>query len=371
MKKTTLIMAATAISFGVGISSCSKSVKPASTNGNEQLLSTNESGASTLAAAAVAFGMAGFATQNGGTTGGQGGTTVTATTFAQLQTYLQSTTTYIVRVDRRIYNGTKGGRINVNSNKTLLGVGSAGFLDGIGLSISGKRNIIIQNVKLTLTSITDRSDPTVYDPDGDEGRPQIIVNSGDCISISGTSSNIWIDHCELYSIDPAVQTNQDLYDGLIDIKNGSQYATISWCYFHDHHKTHLIGSSDSDNFDRKLTVHHNYYRNINGRLPLNRFGVAHVYNNYFNRILGSGVDSRMGACVRVENNVYETAKSPIIRSGSTIGRYQVLGNIFSGITGTAAPTSSTCTFTPPYSYPLDAASDVKASVTSGAGIGKI
>jgi pectate lyase len=102
----------------------------------------------------------------------------------------------------------------------------------------------------------------VYSPIGDEGRPQILTNGGDCIAIQGVSKNIWIDHCEFFSEDPKVQTNIDLYDGLIDAKNGSQYITISWCYFHDHHKCHLIGSSDTDNYDRKITFHHNYYYNI-------------------------------------------------------------------------------------------------------------
>lgn len=320
---------------------------------------------------AYSFGLVGFATQNGGTTGGQGGATVTATTFAQLKSYLESSTPYIVRVDRRIYNGAKGGSISVNSNKTLLGVGSAGFLDGVGLSISSKRNIIIQNIKITLTSITDRSDPAVYDPDGDEGRPQIIVNGGDCISIHGSSSNVWIDHCEFYQVDPATQTNQDLYDGLIDVKNGSQYITISWNYMHDHHKTHLVGSSDSDNSDRKITFHHNHYRNVKDRLPSYRFGSAHIFNNYYTQIKGSAINSRMGACIRIENNVFETVKSPIVTAGSPVGKYQVSGNSYSGITGTAAPTTSTCSFTPPYSYSLESVNLVKATVVNGAGIGKI
>jgi len=45
----------------------------------------------------------------------------------------------------------------------------------------------------------------------------------------------------------------------------------------------ILGSSDTDNFDRKVTFHHNWYRNIKSRLPLNRFGNAHVYNNYYNQ----------------------------------------------------------------------------------------
>lgn len=365
MKSKLTLITTAVVSLGFLLSYCSKTEPTVSkslpTSGNVK----NE------ASITASFGLVGYATQNGGTTGGSGGATVTATTYAELKTYLESSTAYIVKVDRRLYNGTKGGSINVNSNKTLLGVGSAGFLDGIGLNISSKSNIIIQNVKITLTSITDRTDPAVYDPDGDEGRPQIIVNGGDCIGIQGSSARVWIDHCEFYNENPSTQTNQDLYDGLIDIKHTSQLITISWNYFHDNHKTHLIGSSDSDNSDRKITFHHNHYKNIKSRLPLNRFGFAHVYNNYYNNIGSSGIDSRMGACVKIENNVFETVKSPILSSGTTLGKYQVSGNTYTGITGTAAPTTSTCSFTPPYTYTMDATSTVKAEVTTKAGVGKI
>jgi len=364
MNRKTILSATSVVVIGLLLSYCTKSE-------NAEVKNEETAGSKNQAEVSAAFGLVGFATQGGGTTGGQGGATVTATTYAQLKSYLESSTTYIVRVSSTIYNGTKGGSINVNSNKTLLGVGSSAFLNGIGLNISSKSNIIIQNVKITMTGITDRTDPAVYDPDGDEGRPQIIVNGGDCIGIQGSSSRVWIDHCELYNENPNTQTNQDLYDGLIDIKHTSQYITLSWNYFHDNHKTHLIGSSDTDNFDRKVTFHHNWYRNIKSRLPLNRFGNAHVYNNYYNVIGSSGIDSRMGACVKIENNVFETVKSPIIASGTTLGKYQVSGNSYSGITGTAAPTSSTCSFTPPYSYSMDATSSVKTEVTTKAGIGKI
>jgi pectate lyase len=317
------------------------------------------------------FSLVGFATLNGGTSGGDGGTEVSVSNYADLKANLESGGKKIVKISSRIYTGTKGGRININSDKTLLGIGSQAFLDGIGLSISGKRNILIRNVKISLVSITDRTDPAVYDIDGDEGRPQIIVNSGDAISISNASANIWIDHCELFAEDPAVQTNQDLYDGLIDIKNASEYITISWNYFHDHHKTHLVGSADTDQFDRKITFHHNYYYNIMSRLPLYRFGNAHIYNNYFYKIGSSAIDARMGACLKIENNVFETVKSPIVASGTILGKYELLGNAFAGVSGIAAPASSTCTFTPSYSYKAESTSTVKESVVSKAGVGKL
>jgi pectate lyase len=313
----------------------------------------------------------GFATQNGGTSGGEGGTVVTATSFAELKQYLESTTTaYIVKVNSRIYNGTKGGSIRVRDNKTLLGEGSNAFLDGIGLTVSGNKNVIVRNIKFSLVSITDRTDPKVYSPTGDEGRPQILVNGGDCISLEN-ATNVWIDHCEFFSEDPAIQTNIDLYDGLVDIKANSAFITISWNYFHDHHKTHLIGSSDTDNFDRRITWHHNYYRNVRSRLPLYRYGTGHLVNNYFLNTNG-GASSRMGACLRIESNVYENVRSPILAEGSTNpGKFDLGINSFSGITGTAAPATSSCTASIPYTFVPDAVGEVKNKVTSGAGVGKL
>lgn len=313
----------------------------------------------------------GYATQNGGTNGGGGGILVTATNFTQLKQYLESTTTnYVVKVTQTIYNGEKGGSIRVANNKTLVGVGNQAFLDGIGLSIINARNVIIRNVRFSMVSITNRTDPAVYDIDGDEGRPQIIVNGGDCVSIDG-GTNIWIDHCEFSSENPAVQTNQDLYDGLVDIKGNSAFITLSWNYFHDHHKTHLVGSSDSDNYDRRITWHHNHYSNIKSRLPLYRYGTGHFVNNYLVNIGSGGCNSRNGACLKVESNVFETVRNPIVSDGNPAGQFQLTGNLSSNITGTAFPATSTCTASIPYNFVADAASDVKAKVLQGAGVGKL
>jgi pectate lyase len=312
----------------------------------------------------------GFATQNGGTTGGNNGNVVTVTNFNQLRTYLTTPGAFVVKFNQRIYNGEKGGSINITSNKTLLGEGPDAFLDGIGLTISNVSNIIVRNVKFTLNSVTNRDDPSVYSPTGDEGRPQILVNGGDLIRIQG-SSNIWVDHCEFFNEDPTVQTNQDLYDGCIDITGNSAFITISWNKFRDAHKTHLVGSSDNDNFDRRITFHHNYYDNVRQRLPSYRFGTGHVVNNFFSRIGSTGINTRMGACVRVENNIFENARSPLIRDGSPLGNFQLIGNIFTGTTGITPPTESNCTANLPYTFNADPATEVKAKVMAGAGVGKI
>lgn len=303
-----------------------------------------------------------------GTTGGEGGTEVTVSNYADLKTYAESTNKYIIYVNNTIQNGADGGKINVKSNKSIIGVGTSGFLFGVGLSISGVSNIIVRNLKISMTGVTTRTDKSgVYSSTGDEGRPQILTNGGDCIGIQGTSSNIWIDHCEFFSENIKTQTNIDLYDGLVDTKNTSHNITISWNYFHDHHKVNLVGSSDTDIADRKMTFHHNYYENVGSRLPLYRGGTAHVFNNYYFNA-SSAVNTRMGACVYVERNFFENV-SKNVESSDGKGYATLIDNIFS-----KTPTVNACSnFTPSYNYNnvLHNAAEVKEIVKTWAGVGKI
>ena len=225
----------------------------------------------------------GFCTLNGGTTGGLGGQKVTVTTYADLKAYAESTTAYIIMVQGTISNGAAGGKVSVKSNKSIVGVGSTAFLSGVGLDINSANNIIIQNLKATLVGTTTPSS----------------VNGGDVIGISGTSKNIWIDHCEFYSENPDVQTDIDLYDGLVDIKAQTGFICISWSYLHDHHKGGLVGAADDDLYaDRKVTFHHNYYNKVKLRVPMYRGAVGHFFNNY---IVGAtdATEIRAGTCVRV------------------------------------------------------------------------
>ena len=317
-------------------------------------------------AATPDFSLVGFATQNGGTTGGAGGRTVTAATLEELTKYAKSNDPLIIRISGKISAGAQGASINVKSNKTLLGVGATGFLEGVGLNISGQKNIIVQNLKLTMSTVTN-----TYT--NDEGRQQVALNDGDCITIQNGSTNVWVDHCELFNLDPVAQPNQDLYDGLIDAKGNSAYITISWCYFHDHHKCHLIGSSDKDDADRKVTFHHNYYYNITERVPVYRFGTGHVFNNYYQHVYGTGVNSRMGACLKVEKNYFEDTKDPITTKNSAQpGKWDASDNYFTACKGNQ-PTTSTCTLTLPYIYTnvVTKTAEVKAVVTQWAGVGKL
>lgn len=319
------------------------------------------------------FSLVGFATQNGGTTGGQGGAEVYVTNYADLKSYCESSTTYIIYVSGTIDAGADGGSIRPKSNKSIIGVGNNALLWGVGFTISGYNNIIIRNLRITMQGVTTRVDKSgVYSSTGDEGRPQILTNGGDCIAIQGTSKNIWIDHCEFFSEDPKTQTNIDLYDGLVDVKNGSQYITISWCYFHDHHKCHLIGSSDTDTGDRKITFHHNYYYNIKARLPLYRFGTAHMFNNYYYNCTDA-INTRMEACVYVEKNYFKnvTGNTVYSKDSQLPGYATLVDNTFDN---SKAPSAGTCSsFVPSYQYAsvVHATANVPTVVPTYSGVGKI
>ena len=315
----------------------------------------------------------GFATLNGGTTGGKGAQVVTVSTYADLKMYAESSTAYTIRVQGTISNGANGGKVSIKSNKTIVGVGSTALLNGVGLEIANNNNVIIQNLRLTMTGGTTRVDTAgVYTSSDDGGLPQILVNGGDAISISGTSKNIWIDHCELYNEDPSVQTNHDLYDGLIDVKGQTGFITISWCYLHDHHKGGLVGASDTDLYaDRKITFHHNYYNKVLLRIPMYRGAVGHFFNNY---IVGAqdASEIRAGTCVRVEKNYYEALHYSIYTPSDAAGSTERIDNVEVSRTSRAYPAN--CTADIPYSYSsalTATTNDVKTVVPQMAGVGKV
>lgn len=186
------------------------------------------------------------------------------------------------------------------------------------------------------------------------------AGEGDSISIEN-SGYVWVDHCELYNVYDGDESKKDVYDGLLDCKKNSHHLTYSYNYLHDSWKTMLCGFSDSDNYDRTFTMHHNIFENCNSRLPLFRFGHAHIYNNYYHDIYTSGINTRMGAEVFVENNIFDNVREPVCSLDSkAIGYWNLSGNQFIGCTAanTSTETSqswsenmaNTSTYKPDYAY---------------------
>ncbi|MCB9344694.1 MAG: T9SS type A sorting domain-containing protein [Lewinellaceae bacterium] len=347
------------------------------------------------------FSIMGFATMNGGTNGGKGGMVVTPVDFDELNSYCTSDQPYIILIDREIKGSNPDSAnagepvrrvIKMNSNKTLLGLGSSGFINQICLDINSKHNIIIRNIKFSMKDVPVDLSGSEVKILGTNTDPDIISISADLSSIPAAeriTRNIWIDHCEFYNEDPSVMTDADRYDGLVDIKNDVQFVTISWCYFHDHHKGCLSGSGNSDNYDRKSTMHHNLFDNISSRIPLQRYGKLHLLNNY---VVNSenGLNVRIQSEALAEKNYFKNTKKPIFGKVSEGGSASEIDNYFDNcsrlswvhIPSASSPDADALSaseeynpnnYVIPYDYSnyVTAVADVPDVVSEWAGIGKI
>lgn len=301
----------------------------------------------------------GWASQNGNTTGGGSASETTVTTYAQLKTAVENSAVKVVKVSGTI---TISARISFQdqTGKTIYGAPGAKLVStnqttsGSGIfNIKRCNNIIIRNLIF--------EGPGAYDTDGWDNA---IID--DC-------RNVWVDHCEF----------RDGVDGNLDIKNKSDFITVSYTKFtylkapkaggpggsDDHRFSNLIGSSDGATADAgKLSVTFArcwWASGCKERMPRVRFGKVHIVNSLFNSTASSKcVMAGKQANIRVERNVFKNVANPInLMSGYTA--VTSTGNSFVSTSGTSA--GSGTAFTPPYSVVLLDVSAVESNVSANAG----
>lgn len=100
---------------------------------------------------------------------------------------------------------------SAGDNTSIIGVGTSGVINGGGLKIVGKSNVIVRNLVIN----------------------KVVGN--DAITIQ-KSTNIWIDHNEFYS---DTTHGFDYYDGQVDLTHAVDFVTLSYNYFHDHYKVRM------------------------------------------------------------------------------------------------------------------------------------
>jgi pectate lyase len=299
----------------------------------------------------------GFASVNAlgqnGTTGGAGGSTVRVSTASAFLAAVAQSGPLVIEVSGMIT--LPGPMHDVTSNKTIVGLGASSGLTGGGLNIglpiddaitsppaNAVRNVIVRNLVLTQC------------PD-------------DCVNVMMFTHHVWIDHNDL--------SRQN--DGALDIKRGSDFVTVSWNRFHDSDKNMLLGHDDSngpqDIGRLRVSYHHNFFDGSTQRNPRVRFGEpVHVYNNYYLHITGYGVASQMNAGVLVENNYFDDVEKPTrVDVGGDPGRIVARGNINVNTEDPIVERGSVQEASQFYTYTLDAAANVPAIVSAGAGVGKI
>lgn len=320
-----------------------------------------------FAEAAPDFKLIGFGAVNGDgvntTTGGAGGKTITIKTLAELEAWAaareKNTAPEVAVISGKISSSaTVLITIKNGANITIQGEGQSGELQNVGLNIRDYGNVIVQNLKI-----------------------HEVLYPNDAVTLDNVQHG-WINRCELHSkIGEGISV--DTYDGLLDIKKGSSYITISWNYLHHHMKCSLIGHSDNTGQQEedsriRVTYHHNWFSQTDGRNPSLRFGAVHMFNNYFDNISDYGIAVRDGGHAKLENNVYHNVKLPMSTDkfpvdGLPNGYICESGNVLSGTTGAKVISQTGCEFwtsaTLPYAYSLDPIATVEAEVRQNAGFG--
>jgi len=319
--------------------------------------------------ASLDAGPVGFATQNGGTTGGGSAAPTTVKTCADLKAAAADKNPRVIHISGtiKISDCNGGNGLPIASNKTLQGVDKNATVYG-GLYVnSGVKNVIIRNLNCH----------------------GIYPNSGadDAVHVQG-ASNVWLDHLNIW----------DATDGNLDITGAADYVTVSWCKFwytfpnHPHRLCALIGSGGGDHPEDwgklHVTYHHNWFADlVNERMPRLMYGTGHVFNDYYTA-KGNGYCIGFGsyASILVENNYFKDVNNPIsfmydiyawiVQSGNTFDNTTGTGKGLSGKQGSRIVVNASVgdqnfdvqAFTkPPYAYALDKASDVPNLVGTYAG----
>ena len=264
----------------------------------------------------------GYASLNGGTTGGKGGDTVTVSTYADFKAAVQAKEAKVVVVKGTIRTTDGDGYgLKIASNKTIMGKDSSATIYG-GISISGVKNVIVYNININ---------GTYPNPGPSDG-----------IDISNKSTNVWIHHVNIWNAE----------DGNLDIKGQANYITVSYVKFwytdknHPHRLNGLIGSGAANHPEDfgylKVTYHHCWFSTlVNERMPRVMYGIAHVYNNYYNapgNLYCVGVGSYASAYI--ENNYFKDVNNPIHFMYNIYAYILQKNNIFDNTTGTKDGTAN-------------------------------
>ncbi|MFC3393977.1 polysaccharide lyase [Brenneria rubrifaciens] len=255
--------------------------------------------------------------------------------------------------------------------KGLTIIGTNGSSANFGFWLIKSADVVIRNMRIG------------YIPGGPE--------DGDAFRVDD-SPNVWIDHNEIFAKNYECKGTPDsdtTFESAVDIKKGSTNVTVSYNYIHDFKKVGLSGLGAKDTINRDLTYHHNIYSNVNARVPLQRGGKVHAYNNLYTGITSSGLNVRKKGIALIESNWFENAKNPVTSryDGSEFGTwelrnnnimepadfttYNITWNKDSKSYVNAEDWKSTGTFPSiPYSYSPVTAQCVKDKLADYAGVGK-
>lgn len=232
-------------------------------------------------------------------------------------------------------------------------------------NIKGGTNLILRNLKFDELWEWDEATKGAYDS-----------NDWDFVTIGdggGVTSGIWVDHC----------TFTKSYDGVLDIKKGASAITVSWSevvpaatgagsfvqkQFDDletnrtsntmynvlrgaftqqqvldialpQKKGHLIGSTDMEGIKTyTVTLHHNYYKDLQDRMPRLRGGDVQVYNLYVDssnarlvKVMRDGIVAGNPTLAAQLSSTYSFGITSQASISTEDGSVEVLNSVFFGV----------------------------------------
>ncbi|MZI93292.1 pectate lyase [Vibrio sp. CAIM 722] len=344
----------------------------------------------------------GYATQNGGTTGGAEATSshiYLVSNIDDFNTALEEDDgeARIIQISGTIdisggeeytseSDQKKRSQIKIPSDTTIIGVTSdAGFTNG-SLVMSHVNNVIIRNISIET--------PVDVEPHFEEGDGWNA--EWDSMTIT-YSKNVWVDHV---SFDDGSYTDADYtevdgyeyvrHDGMLDIKHGSDYVTVSFSVFQNHNKTMLIGHSKSnkseDSGHLRVTLADNIFSKITQRTPRVRYGKVHVFNNLFEGdykddtypymySFGLGYDGSIISQYNIFDidNLKSSKQYKVVKVYKTNSELSETGSLFNdeSLDLSDADIPAEASWSVPYSYTLYSTTGLSTYLKAAAGAGNL
>ena len=222
--------------------------------------------------------------------------------------------------------------IRIIGQVTLSGLACKDVSSAYAIGVKGASNVTFEGIGDDATLY--EAGVAVFQSTGIEVRNLGLMNwggggDGDGISLK-QSVGVWVHNNDVYYGNAGSDGDQAKGDGSMDLKDNSQYVSVSYNHFWDSGKMSLCGMK-SESGENWITYHHNWFDHSDSRHPRIRTMSVHVYNNYYDGNAKYGVGAAKDSEAFVEANYFRNCNYPMLSSmqGSDV----LAGGIFSGENG--------------------------------------
>ena len=222
--------------------------------------------------------------------------------------------------------------IRIIGQVTLSGLACKDVSSAYAIGVKGAANVTFEGIGDDATLY--EAGVAVFQSTGIEVRNLGLMNwggggDGDGISLK-QSLGVWVHNNDVFYGNAGSDGDQAKGDGSMDLKDNSQYVTVSYNHFWDSGKMSLCGMK-SESGENWITYHHNWFDHSDSRHPRIRTMSVHVYNNYYDGNAKYGVGAAKDSEAFVEANYFRNCNYPMLSSmqGSDV----LAGGIFSGENG--------------------------------------